>query len=301
MGKKHRFDVKKFAVEPESKVNLAKWSTKAGKDLESRELAEESLASDVSALQAAQDKLFADDRYSLLVILQGMDASGKDGIIRHVMSGVNPLGCRAYAFKAPNALEVQHHFLWRPMQCLPERGNVSLFNRSYYEEVLVVRVHPEFLDAQRLPDVKSHKPKSLEKLWANRFRDINGFERMLTANGTQVLKFFLHVSQDEQRRRLLERLQKPEKNWKFNAGDLKERALWPAYQHAYEEMLSGTSTKYAPWYVIPADNKWYARAAVADIICSRVEALGLEYPKITEEQKVEFAELTKQLESEPAT
>lgn len=298
MGKKHRFEIKKFAVEPEQKVNLAKISTKAGKEFDSREFAEEALASDVDALQSAQDRLYAADMHSLLIIVQGMDASGKDGIIRHVMRGVNPLGCRAYAFKAPNSAELQHHFLWRPMHYVPERGNISLFNRSYYEEVLVVRVHPEFLVPQRLPELKSTKPKALEKLWSSRYKEINALERMLTNNGTQVIKFFLHVSQDEQKRRLLERLQQPEKNWKFNVNDLKERQLWPEYKKAYEEMLAATSTKGAPWYVIPADNKWYARAAVADIICSRVESLGLEYPTISEQQRAEFAELAKQLESE---
>ena len=184
------------------------------------------------------------------------------------------------------------------MHCLPERGNISLFNRSYYEEVLVVRVHPDFLVPQRLPELQSRKPKSLEKLWMSRFKEINSFERTLTNNGTQVIKFYLHVSPDEQKRRLLDRLQQPEKNWKFNANDLKERALWPAYKKAYEEMLAETSTKVAPWYIIPADNNWYARAAVADIICSRVERLGLEYPTITEAQRAEFAELAKQLEAE---
>ncbi len=298
MGKKHRFDIKKFMVEPDQKVNLAKISTKAGKEFDTRELAEESLAADVSALQEAQDMLYADDRFSLLVILQGMDASGKDGIIRHVMSGVNPLGCQAFAFKAPNSAELQHHFLWRPMHFLPERGKICLFNRSYYEEVIVVRVHPSFLEPQRLPSLKSLKPKSLDKLWINRFKEINALERSLVGNGTQVIKFFLHVSPDEQKRRLLERLQQPEKNWKFNAGDLKERALWPEYKKAYEEMLPATSTKSAPWYVIPADNKWYARAAVADIICSRVESLGLEYPVVNDEQRTQFAELAKQLEAE---
>lgn len=300
MGKKHRFDIKKFMVEPEQKVNLAKISTKAGKDFDNRELAEESLAVDVSALQEAQDKLYADDRYSLLVILQGMDASGKDGIIRHVMTGVNPLGCQAFAFKAPNSTELEHHFLWRPMQYLPERGKISLFNRSYYEEVLVVRVHPDFLAPQRLPGLKSLKPKLLEKLWTSRFKEINALERSLVGNGTEVIKFFLHVSPDEQKRRLLERLQQPEKNWKFNARDLEERRLWPEYKKAYEEMLAATSAKSAPWYVIPADNKWYARAAIADIICSRVESLGLDYPEITEEQRLQFAELAKLLEAETA-
>lgn len=294
----HRFDESKFRVTFEQKVNLSKFSTKAGKELEDREHAEETLAADVSDLQAAQDKLYADNRFSLLVILQGMDASGKDGIIRHVMSGVNPLGCHAFAFKAPNSTELEHHFLWRPMQYLPEKGSISLFNRSYYEEVLVVRVHPDFLVPQRLPQLKSLKPKSLEKLWESRFKEINAFERTLVTNGMQVMKFFLHVSPDEQKRRLLERMRLPEKNWKFNPRDLEERKLWPKYRKAYEEMLSQTSTKWAPWHIIPADNKWYARAAVADIISARLEALGLEYPKIDENQKSQFAELSRQLEQE---
>ncbi len=299
MGRKqHRFDVKKFLVEPEQKLNLSKWSTKAGKELDDKEHAESTLAADVSALQVAQDKLYADGRHSLLVILQGMDASGKDGMIRHVMSGVNPLGCSAHAFKAPNAKELEHHFLWRPMPYLPAKGAISLFNRSYYEEVIVVRVHPDFLTPQRLPNLKSLKPKSLEKVWENRFREINAFERALTSNGTHVLKFFLHVSPEEQKRRLVERMKMPEKNWKFNPRDLEERKLWGDYRKAYEDMLPATSTKWAPWHVIPADNKWYARAAVADIIAAKLDTLELTYPVIDEMQRAQFESYILQLESE---
>ena len=298
MAKKHRFDLDHFAVKPGSDVNLGKWPTKAGKEFLPKELADDALAADVAELRAAQDRLYASNKFSVLVILQGMDASGKDGAIRHVMSGVNPLGCRAYAFKAPNETELKHHFLWRPAPFLPERGMISLFNRSYYEEVLVVRVHPEFLEPQRLPQLKSVKPKSLAKLWKQRFREINAFERSLVNNGTLVIKFFLHLSTKEQKERLLQRIKVPEKNWKFNPRDLDERQLWPAYMTAYEKTLAATSTDWSPWYVIPADNKWYARAAIADIITARLEAMKFDYPDITDQQRELYQKLAKQLEEE---
>lgn len=298
MAKKHRFDLGNFEVKPGGRVKLDKWPTKAGKELLPKDLADEALAADVAALKAAQERLYASNKYSLLVILQGMDASGKDGAISHVMSGVNPLGCRAYAFKAPNETEVKHHFLWRPAAFLPERGMISLFNRSYYEEVLVVRVHPEFLERQRLPQLKGLKPKSLEKLWKQRFREIKAFERSLVNNGTIVIKFFLHISLEEQKQRFLERLKEPEKNWKFNPGDLEERKLWPTYMTAFEDALSATSTEWAPWYVVPADNKWYARAVIADVIASRLEKLSFDYPEIGQQQRELYLKLAKALETE---
>lgn len=298
MTKKHRFNEKKFLVEHGAKLNLAKRSTKAGKELDDKIHAAEVLASDVSALKEAQRVLYASQSHSLLVILQGMDAAGKDGTIRHVMGGVNPQGCRVYSFKAPNETELQHHFLWRPVPCLPERGMISLFNRSYYEEVLVVRVHPEFLEPQRIPHLKSLKPKALERLWKQRYREINAFEKTLTSNGTLILKFFLHVSKDEQKERFLERLTQPEKHWKFNASDLSERALWPQYKTAFEQALSATSCDAAPWYVIPADNKWYARAAIADIIASKLESLGLAYPEVAEDEREHFEEIARRLQAE---
>lgn len=298
MAKKHRFDLKHFELKPGSSVNLGKWSTKAGRERLPKELADEALAADVAALQAAQVRLYASNKFSLLVILQGLDASGKDGAIAHVMRGVNPLGCRAYAFKPPNETELKHHFLWRPAAFLPERGMISLFNRSYYEEVLVVRVHPEFLEPQRLPQLKGLKPKSLEKLWKQRFREINAFERSLVNNGMLVLKFFLHISPDEQKERLIERIKVPEKNWKFNPRDLEERKLWPTYMTAFEEAMSATSTSWAPWFVIPADNKWYARAAIADIITAKLEKLSIEYPEIGDEQRELYNKLAKELEYE---
>jgi PPK2 family polyphosphate:nucleotide phosphotransferase len=298
MGKKHRFDDSKFMVEPEKSLDLTKRSTQAGKELIDKQLAVEALAADVSSLQAQQQMLFASKQHSLLIIIQGMDAAGKDGIIRHVMGAINPQGCRVYSFGAPNATEVKHHFLWRPGPCLPEKGMISLFNRSYYEEVLVVRVHPEFLEPQQIPGVKANKPKSLDKLWEQRYKEIRTYERALVNNGTQVLKFFLHVSADEQKSRLLERLKEPEKHWKFNARDLEERKLWSDYTKAFEDCLENTSTEEAPWFVIPADDKWYARAAVADIIAARLERLGLKFPEVSDEVKAEFTKYILQLESE---
>lgn len=295
MAKKHRFKDEKFYVDPDQKLSLAKRATKAGKELDDKLHASETLAADVSALQEAQQVLYASGTHSLLIIFQGMDAAGKDGTIRHVMGGINPQGCRVYSFKAPNETELQHHFLWRPMPCLPERGMISIFNRSYYEEVLVVRVHPEFLLPQRLPGVDSLKPKTLNRLWKQRFEEIKAFEKSLAVNGTLVLKFYLHVSKDEQKERFLERLTDPEKHWKFNARDLTERELWPQYRKAFEEALTATSTQWAPWYVIPADNKWYMRAAIADIISAKLEALKLQYPEVPADERARFDEFAKRL------
>ena len=248
---------------------------------------------DNNALQESQNRLFASGHQSLLIVLQGMDASGKDGTVRHVMSGVNPQGCRIYGFRAPSVEELQHHFLWRPMRFLPPRGMISIFNRSYYEEVIVVRVHPEFLGPQNLPPYKK-----LGDLWNRRYEEIRMFEQTLVNGGTSVLKFFLHISQDEQKARMLERLTQPAKRWKFNERDLEERKLWDKYQEAIEDALPATSTKSAPWYVIPADDKWYARAAIADIIASHLESLDLEYPKVSEQDEAKFALLAEQLKNE---
>jgi PPK2 family polyphosphate:nucleotide phosphotransferase len=298
MTKKHRFDDSKFLVEPEKSLDLSKRSTKAGKELVDKQFAVEALAADVSSLQEQQRMLFASKEYSLLIIIQGMDTAGKDGIIRHVMGAINPQGCRVYSFGAPNSTETRHHFLWRPGPCLPEKGMISLFNRSYYEEVLVVRVHPEFLEPQQIPGLRIDKAKSLEKLWQQRYKEIRAFERALVGNGTQVVKFYLHISPEEQKARLLERLKQPDKHWKFNARDLAERKLWPQYIEAFEQCLENTSTKEAPWFVIPSDDKWYARAAVADIIAANLERLGLQFPEVSEATKAEFANYAQQLENE---
>jgi len=290
---KHSFDAKKFRVKEGDAVKLSKISTKAGAELLKKADGIESLKDDNAALQEAQNRLFASSQRSLLIILQGMDASGKDGTVRHVISGVNPQGCRIYSFRAPNTEEVQHHFLWRPMRFLPARGMISIFNRSYYEEVMVVRVHPEFLEPQNLPPFK--KPMDL---WKQRFEEIRVFEQTLVNSGTSVLKFYLHVSRDEQKERLLERLTQPDKRWKFNERDIEERKLWNKYEEAAEDVLSATSSKSTPWYVIPADDKWYARAAVADIIASHLESLDLAYPSVSPEDVAKFEGLAKQLKEQ---
>ena len=292
MGK-HNFEAKKFRVREDVPVTLSKISTKAGNELSKKEDGIESLKVDAAALQEAQNRLFAGGKRSLLVILQGMDASGKDGTIRHVISGVNPQGCRIYGFRAPNTEELQHHFLWRPMRFLPARGMISIFNRSYYEEVMVVRVHPEFLDPQNLPPFK--KPMDL---WKQRYAEIRTFEQTLVDSGTSVLKFYLHVSREEQKKRLMERLTQPDKRWKFNARDLEERKLWDQYEQATNDMLSATSSKSTPWYIIPADDKWYSRAAVADIIAGHLESLDLEYPTVSSDDEAKFELLAKQLQEQ---
>jgi len=241
---------------------------------QSKELAEEALIEHKDRTAALQAKLYAQDRWSLLLIFQAMDASGKDGAIKHVMSGVNPQGCQVYSFKQPSPQELQHDFLWRTTMCLPERGHIGIFNRSYYEEVLVVRVHPELLKNERIPDelVTKH-------LWHERFEDIRCFEQHMARNGTVIRKFFLHLSKKEQKERFLARLEEPEKNWKFSPGDVQERRCWDDYQNAYEDMIRNTATEGAPWYVVPADNKWFTRLVLSEVIVHTLEEMKLSYPK----------------------
>jgi PPK2 family polyphosphate:nucleotide phosphotransferase len=289
----HRFNPKKFFVEPESKLRLAKISSDSGDELSGKSQGVEALEADIQSLQEAQERLYASNRRALLVILQGMDTAGKDGIIRHVLRGVSPMGCRVHSFRAPNTEELEHHFLWRPMRFLPPKGVMAIFNRSYYEEVLVVRVHPKFLGPQNLLPYRN-----LDDLWQRRYREMRSFEKTLVDSGTSVLKFYLHISRNEQRKRLLERLQDPSKHWKFNPGDLEERKLWPQYIEAFEDALSHTSTPEAPWYVIPADDKWYARAAVADIIAAHLESLDLEFPEVSKEVSAQFENYSKALRDE---
>jgi PPK2 family polyphosphate:nucleotide phosphotransferase len=237
--------------------------------------AKEALELGIKYLAELQDKLHAQDRWAVLLIFQAMDAAGKDGTIKHVMSGVNPQGCQVFSFKAPSAEELDHDYLWRCMKCLPNRGNIGIFNRSYYEETLVVRVHPEFLAGQHVP------PQLVGKgIWKERFRDIRHFESYLTHNGIVVRKFFLHVSKKEQKRRFLERIDNPDKNWKFSAGDAAERGHWDEYMKAYEEMIRNTATKEAPWYVVPADNKWFTHTVVAAAVIETMAGLGLKYPEV---------------------
>jgi PPK2 family polyphosphate:nucleotide phosphotransferase len=245
-----------------------------------KERAEEVLNRNLEELAAAQELLYADDRYSVLIVLQAMDAAGKDGTIKHVMSGVNPQGCQVYSFKKPSAEDVDHNFLWRYMRCLPERGRIGIFNRSYYEDVLVVKVHPEILESQKLP-----RRKFGRRFWEDRYEDICAFEHHLVRNGTIVLKFFLHVSKGEQKKRFLARMDRPEKNWKLSAADIAEREYWDDYMDVYEDAMSATSTKWAPWYIVPADDKWATRAVVADVITSAIQELDLKYPEVTDEHR----------------
>jgi len=247
------------------------------------ENAREALQEGVLRMAELQDKLYAQNCWSLLLIIQAMDAAGKDGTIKHVMSGVNPEGCEVYSFKTPSSTELQHDFLWRTTQRLPERGHIGIFNRSYYEEVLIVRVHPKVLEAEKLPSSLLTK-----NIWEERFEDIRSFERHLARNGTVIRKFFLHVSKKEQKRRFLERLEQPQKNWKFSAADIHEREYWDDYQNAYEDMIGNTATRHAPWFVIPADNKWFTHLAVSAAIVETLEELNLSYPKVDAAKRKEL-------------
>jgi PPK2 family polyphosphate:nucleotide phosphotransferase len=259
-------------------------------NLRSKEEADEQLMKDVARLEDLQDKLYAQDRWALLLIFQAMDAAGKDGTIKHVMSGVNPEGCQVYSFKAPSETELQHDFLWRTTRNLPERGHIGIFNRSYYEEALVVRVHPKVLDGEKLP------PSLVKKdIWEERFEDIRCFERHMARSGTVIRKFFLHLSKKEQKRRFMARLDEPGKNWKFSAADIHEREYWDEYQKAYEDVIRYTATKYAPWYVVPADNKWFTHLVVAAAIVETLEELGLSYPKVDAAKRKELQEARKML------
>jgi PPK2 family polyphosphate:nucleotide phosphotransferase len=252
--------------------------------------AKEMLASGVTALAELQDKLYAQDKWALLLIFQAMDAAGKDGAIKHVMSGVNPQGCQVYSFKSPSAEDLDHDYLWRCMKCLPNRGHIGIFNRSYYEEVLVVRVHPNFLAKQKLP------PELVGKnIWEERFEDIRNFERYLARNGVVVRKFFLHVSKKEQKQRFLDRIEDPLKNWKFSSNDANERDYWDDYMEAYEKMIQGTATKEAPWYVVPANNKWFTRVVVAAAVIETLHSLDLAYPEVDEAKLKELAAAKKKL------
>ena len=255
--------------------------------------AKEWLADGVKELSRLQDVLAAQDSWGLLLIFQAMDAAGKDGTIKHVMSGVNPQGVDVWSFKAPSADELQHGYLWRTMKAMPERGHIGIFNRSHYEEVLVVRVHPEILENQKLP-----KPLVTKHIWQERFEDINNFERYVTRNGIAVVKFFLHVSKKEQKRRFLERLDTPDKNWKYSASDVKERQFWDEYQEAYEDMIRHTASEHAPWYVVPADNKWFTRLVVAQAVVDALKVMNLKYPKVSGAEKAALAQARQQLENE---
>lgn len=255
------------------------------------------LIENTELLANLQRKFYAHDRYSILIILQAMDAAGKDGTIKHVMSGVNPQGCQVYSFKQPSAEELDHDYLWRINKSLPERGRIGIFNRSHYEDVLVPKVHPEILLTNKLPDIKTVEDIN-EKFWKNRYRQINDYERYLTENGTIILKFFLNISEEEQEKRFISRLEDETKNWKFSASDLKERAYWNDYMKAFSDMLTNTSTEIAPWYVIPANHKWFMRYLVGQIICDKLETLDLHYPTLTAEAKEDIEKFKKVLQDD---
>ena len=287
-----KIDTQPYRVEPGQKVKLKHWATRVDPLYSDKRDYESRLEGHVDRLAELQNLLYAHNRYALLLVFQAMDAAGKDGVIKHVMSGVNPQGCQVFSFKHPSAQELDHDFLWRTTQCLPERGRIGIFNRSYYEEVLIVRVHPEILKAQSLPKEAAHTPQ----IWRQRFASINNLEQHLHRNGTRVLKFFLHLSKDEQRQRFLARLEDPAKNWKFTADDMAERELWPQYMRAYEAMLGATSSAEAPWHVVPADDKRNARLIVSQVVVEALEALKMSYPEPTLDAS-ELAAIRKRLKA----
>ncbi|MCB9769047.1 MAG: polyphosphate kinase 2 family protein [Candidatus Omnitrophica bacterium] len=288
------FKLKKVLVPPGKKISLKKdYDPDFTDGYKDKDAARDHVEENVNRLSDLQEKLYAQDSYSLLLVFQAMDAAGKDGTIRHVMSGVNPQGCHVTSFKAPSAEELDHDYLWRIAKALPARGMIGIFNRSHYEEVLVVRVHPEYLQGQKLPPEASGKD-----IWERRFDQINAFEKRLVENGTVILKFFLNVSKEEQKERFLDRINEPDKNWKFSIADYKERGFWEDYQSAIEDMLNNTSTPWAPWFVIPADHKWFMRLAVSETICRTLEGLDLKFPEVSKARKKELQEIKKLMEKE---
>jgi len=272
-----------FCITKGEKFRLKDWDPAATTGVKNKQHAQNILDAREGVLSRLQEKLYAQDRWALLVVLQALDAAGKDGVIKHVMSGVNPQGCDVHAFKSPSNEELNHDYLWRTQKCIPERGKIGIFNRSYYEEVLVVRVHPTLLRAERLPDELITK-----HIWDQRYEDINAYEEYLTRNGVMIRKFFLHVSKEEQKKRFLERLEDPKKNWKFAMADVNERGFWKDYQEAYEEMIQNTAAKHAPWFVIPADNKWFTRLIVASAIIQALDELHLSFPDVDKAKKKEL-------------
>jgi PPK2 family polyphosphate:nucleotide phosphotransferase len=283
---------KDFRVAEDSEVDLKKWPTKIDSVYKSKHQYKKLLEDHVAQLSAQQQLHYADNRHAILLIFQAMDAAGKDGAIRHVMSGVNPQGCQVFSFKHPSATELEHDFLWRTTRDLPERGKIGIFNRSYYEEVLIVRVHPELFRSEGLPDALLDE----KKVWRHRYRSIVDLERHLYENGTRVIKFFLHLSKDEQRKRFLARIDEPEKNWKFSLADIEERKFWKQYMEVYGECLGATSTDRAPWYVVPADDKENARLIVSQIVLDTFEDLKMSYPKVSAERRAELLTIRKRLE-----
>jgi len=286
--------IENFLVKEGAKVNLKNYPTDFTGDYTDKRDAVENLRKNVERLAELQDVLYAENHHALLIIFQAMDAAGKDGAIKHVMSGLNPQGVQVFSFKQPSTEELDHDFLWRCAKAAPERGRIGIFNRSYYEDVLVVRVHPEILQFGQLPD----KVKNDKSIWRKRFEQIRNFENYLEQNGIHVIKFFLNVSREEQKERFLARIETPEKNWKFSASDAKERAFWNDYMHAYTEAIQATSTEKSPWFIVPADKKWFTRIAVSEIIIKKMESLDLKYPTVTKAHRESLLEAKKVLESE---
>jgi PPK2 family polyphosphate:nucleotide phosphotransferase len=286
-------DIKRFTSAPDKVIRLKEFDPAFTDGFKNKDEAKEKLDNDIQEMSRLQDILYASSKYGILLVFQAMDAAGKDGIIKHVMSGINPQGCEVYSFKSPSHQELDHDYMWRCSQRVPEKGRIGIFNRSYYEEVLVVRVHPDLIEYQNLPEFKNN-----EEFWDNRYDDINNFEKYLVRNGIIVLKFFLHVSKDEQKNRFLDRINNEEKNWKFSVADAKERDYWDDYQLAYEIMFNKTNTEHAPWYIIPADKKWFTRAAVSEIIVRNLRKLNLEYPKVSKEHRDELLKIKQILEDE---
>ena len=289
-----KIDSKDFRVQEGETVELKKWPTRVKPVYQSKEQYQELLAEQVAELSELQQLQYASNRYSVLLIFQAMDAAGKDGAIKHVMSGINPQGCQVFSFKHPSAAELEHDFLWRTSQCLPERGRIGIFNRSYYEEVLIVRVHPEILRSQGLPDGLLDE----KTIWQERYRSIVDMESHLHRNGTRIIKFFLHLSEEEQRKRFLDRIDEPKKNWKFSLADIEERKFWKEYMQAYEACLSATSTKVAPWYVVPADDKESARLIISRIILDTFKSLKMSYPETDAKRQQELLSIRDQLMKE---
>ena len=279
-----------YRVSKGERFRLKDYDTSNTGEVKNKEQSEKIIENRAGLLSSLQEKLYAQDRWALLLVLQGMDAAGKDGVIKHVMSGVNPQGCNVHAFKGPSIEELNHDYLWRAHRCVPERGMIGIFNRSYYEEVLVVRVHPTLLQAEKLPD-----PLITKHISEQRYEDINAFEHYLTHNGVVIRKFFLHISKKEQKKRFLERLEDSKKNWKFSMADAKERGFWNDYQEAYEEMIQNTAAKHSPWYIVPADNKWYTQLIVASAIITTLEELDLSFPDVDKEKKEELERVRESL------
>jgi len=287
-------DIERFRISDSAAFDLASHDTAFTDGYTDIEAARKVMKKNIRKLKSLQSVLYADDKYSVLIIFQAMDAAGKDGAIKHVMSGLNPQGTQVYSFKKPSQEETDHDYLWRCSKALPERGRIGIFNRSYYEDVLVVRVHPEILRSRSLPDDLKNDPD----IWNKRYRQINGFEQHLHENGTRVIKFFLNVSKDEQKRRFLARINTPEKNWKFSSADAVERGYWDSYMEAFSDAIKATSTEYAPWYVLPADHKWFTRLAVSEIVASELAKLDIEYPTLSDDHMASLQEAKRILESE---